>query len=94
MRKAIEDEFTHLNVSRQRKYQMRMSRDQKCTECGAPVDADQGLQHPRKHGGRDVLGARGLEAAHGGAETPRSRLEWSSNLQSVTTQTEQWTASA
>jgi hypothetical protein len=34
MRKRIQDEFTHLRVSRQRKYQLRMQRDKRCTECG------------------------------------------------------------
>ena len=34
MRKPIIDEFTSLPVSRQRKYQMRMQRDGRCTECG------------------------------------------------------------
>ena len=34
MRKRIEDEFTYLPISRQRKYQLRMQRDQRCTECG------------------------------------------------------------
>jgi len=37
MRKRIQDEFTHLKVSRQRKYQLRMQRDNRCTECGAPA---------------------------------------------------------
>ena len=37
MRKRIEDEFTDLPVSRQRKYQLRMKRDKRCTECGAPA---------------------------------------------------------
>lgn len=39
MRRPIQDEFTHLQISRQRKYQLRMQRDQKCTECGAPTAA-------------------------------------------------------
>lgn len=34
---AILDEFTNLPISRQRKYQLRMQRDQRCTECGEPV---------------------------------------------------------
>jgi hypothetical protein len=38
-REPIHDEFTHLNISRQRKYQLRMSRDSKCTECGEPAIA-------------------------------------------------------
>jgi hypothetical protein len=37
MRKSIEDEFTHLPISRQRKYQLRMQRDRRCTECGERV---------------------------------------------------------
>ena len=37
MRIRIEDEFTHLRVSRQRKYQLRKQRDRRCTECGAPA---------------------------------------------------------
>ena len=37
MRRQIQDEFTHLNISRQRKYQLRMQRDNRCTECGEPA---------------------------------------------------------
>jgi hypothetical protein len=37
MNKRIADEFTHLEISRQRKYQLRMQRDKRCTECGAPA---------------------------------------------------------
>ena len=33
----IKDEFTKLRVSRQRKYQLRMERDGRCTECGEPA---------------------------------------------------------
>jgi hypothetical protein len=43
MKKHIEDEFTDLPMSRQRKYQLRMQRDQRCTECGEP--AARGLRH-------------------------------------------------
>jgi hypothetical protein len=35
--KKIADEFSHLPISRQRKYQLRQARDQRCTECGEPV---------------------------------------------------------
>ena len=46
MRKPIQDEFTHLPVSRQRKYQLRMQRDGRCTECGAPsAGASRCLKH-------------------------------------------------
>ena len=46
MRKRIEDEFTYLPVSRQRKYQLRMQRDQRCTECGEPaVQGSRCLKH-------------------------------------------------
>ena len=34
MNTKILDEFTKLPVSRQRKYQLRMRRDNRCTECG------------------------------------------------------------
>jgi hypothetical protein len=37
MRKSIRDEFTKLRISRQRKWQLRMERDGRCTECGAPA---------------------------------------------------------
>ena len=37
MRNKIKDEFTRLPISRQRKYQLRMKRDKRCTECGAPA---------------------------------------------------------
>jgi hypothetical protein len=37
MRTRIKDEFTDLPISRQRKYQLRMQRDQRCTECGEPA---------------------------------------------------------
>ena len=37
MNNYIVDEFTHLPISRQRKYQMRRQRDKRCTECGDPA---------------------------------------------------------
>jgi len=37
MRARIKDEFTELPISRQRKYQLRMQRDKRCTECGEPA---------------------------------------------------------
>ena len=46
MRRRIEDEFTHLPISRQRKYQLRMQRDSRCTECGEPaVQGSRCLKH-------------------------------------------------
>jgi hypothetical protein len=46
MRKRIEDEFTGLRISRQRKYQLRMLRDRRCTECGQPaVQGSRCLKH-------------------------------------------------
>ena len=46
MRRRIKDEFTDLPISRQRKYQLRMQRDQRCTECGeAAVQASRCLKH-------------------------------------------------
>lgn len=38
-RKRIIDEFTDLPVSRQRKYQLRATRDGRCTECGKKATA-------------------------------------------------------
>ncbi|HEV2393967.1 MAG TPA: hypothetical protein VG146_16565 [Verrucomicrobiae bacterium] len=37
MRHRIVDEFTDMPISRQRKYQLRMQRDKRCTECGQPA---------------------------------------------------------
>jgi hypothetical protein len=37
MQNIILDEFSHLPISRQRKYQMRRQRDKRCTECGEPA---------------------------------------------------------
>jgi hypothetical protein len=46
MRKRIEDEYTDLPISRQRKYQLRMLRDRRCTECGQPaVQGSRCLKH-------------------------------------------------
>jgi hypothetical protein len=46
MRKRIQDEFTALPISRQRKYQLRMQRDRRCTECGeAAVHGSRCLKH-------------------------------------------------
>ena len=46
MKKRIEDEFTDLPISRQRKYQLRMQRDNRCTECGEPaVQGSRCLKH-------------------------------------------------
>ena len=46
MRRRIKDEFTDLPISRQRKYQLRMQRDSRCTECGeAAVQGSRCLKH-------------------------------------------------
>jgi hypothetical protein len=46
MRKRIQDEFTGLPISRQRKYQLRMQRDGRCTECGEPaIQGSRCLKH-------------------------------------------------
>jgi hypothetical protein len=46
MNSAIKDEFTFLKISRQRKYQLRMQRDKRCTECGQPaVEGSRCLEH-------------------------------------------------
>jgi hypothetical protein len=43
--KAIKDEFACLPISRQRKFQLRMRRDGRCTICGAPAVGTRCLQH-------------------------------------------------
>jgi hypothetical protein len=44
--KLIRDEFTDLPVSRQRKYQLRMRRDKRCTQCGQPaIQGSRCLKH-------------------------------------------------
>jgi hypothetical protein len=46
MRKRIQDEFTEMPISRQRKYQLRMQRDKRCTECGQPaIQGSRCLKH-------------------------------------------------
>jgi len=46
MRNSIVDEFTDLPISRQRKYQLRMQRDKRCTECGdAAAEGSRCLKH-------------------------------------------------
>jgi len=46
MRNCIVDEFTTLPISRQRKYQLRMQRDKRCTECGDPaIEGSRCLKH-------------------------------------------------
>ena len=46
MRRRIQDEFTDLPISRQRKYQLRMQRDKRCTECGEPaIQGSRCLKH-------------------------------------------------
>ena len=47
MRPPIKDEFQHLKISKQRKYQLRKRRDRCCVECGRPADggASRCLEH-------------------------------------------------
>jgi hypothetical protein len=85
MRKRIEDEFTYLPISRQRKYQLRMQRDSRCTECGEPaVQGSRCLKHlvkarerQRKKRGlrRRYYGTLSykLQAISSGHESPRRR---------------------
>ena len=46
MNTRIQDEFTALRISRQRRYQLRKERDCRCVECGAPA---QGRSRCLKH---------------------------------------------
>jgi hypothetical protein len=46
MKKRIQDKFTNLAISRQRKYQLRKQRGKRCTECGQPaIQGSRCLQH-------------------------------------------------
>jgi len=45
-KEKIQDQFTDLPVSRQRKYQLRMKRDSRCTDCGQPaIQGSRCLKH-------------------------------------------------
>jgi|ERR1051326_600838 formylmethanofuran dehydrogenase subunit E len=66
MRTRIQDEFTHLPISRQRKYQLRRQRDKRCTECGEPaVEASRCIKHLVKARERQRL-KRGLKRRYYG----------------------------
>lgn len=39
MRKPVKDKLRWVTLSRQRRYQLRMKRRRRCTQCGAPVAA-------------------------------------------------------
>jgi len=66
MRTRIQDEFTRLPISRQRKYQLRRQRDKRCTECGEPaVEASRCLKHLVKARERQRL-KRGLKRRYYG----------------------------
>jgi len=39
-RKAIQDEFSNLPISKQRKWQLRRTAEGKCRQCGQPVVAN------------------------------------------------------
>jgi hypothetical protein len=66
MRKRIKDKFTNLPVSRQRKYQLRMKRAHRCTECGEPaVQGSRCLVHLVKARERQ-RGKRGLKRRYFG----------------------------
>ena len=49
MPEQIQDEFTDLNVSRQRKYQLRNQRDSKCIICGILVPVCRKVKLCEKH---------------------------------------------
>lgn len=57
--REINDEFTHLPVSRQWKFQLRRIRDAKCVVCGEP--AKKGKKRCAKHLAADLK--RSLERA-------------------------------
>ena len=66
MKTRIQDEFTRLPISRQRKYQLRRQRDKRCTECGEPaVEASRCVKHLVKARERQRL-KRGLKRRYYG----------------------------
>src|SRR3989449_9819492 len=72
MKRRIKDEFTDLPISRQRKYQLRMQRDQRCTECGEQaVQGSRCLKHLGKARERQRK-KRGLQRRYYGP--PRYKL--------------------
>jgi len=96
MRRRIEDEFADLPISRQRKYQLRMKREGRCTECGEPsVQGSRCLRHlvkarerQRKKRGlkrryRGTLSYR-LQAAAGRGRLAASRRRRPRSAQSAT----------
>jgi hypothetical protein len=81
MRKCIEDEFTRLPISRQRKYQLRMQRDQRCTECGeSAVQASRCLKHLIKARERQRK-SRGLKRRYYGTLSYKLALAFKSKSQ-------------
>jgi len=80
MRKRIQDEFTDLPISRQRKYQLRMQQQKRCTECGEtrwslfPGSLEHALEAPCEIcGGETVVERRRREMSDriaGGAGEP------------------------
>jgi hypothetical protein len=78
MRKRIQDEYTELPISRQRKYQLRMQRDRRCTECGEQaVQGSRCLRHLIKARERQRR-KRGLKKRYFG--TLSYRLEAAASL--------------
>ena len=72
MRKRIQDEFTELPISRQRKYQLRMQRDKRCTECGQPaIQGSRCLKHWSKR-----ANANAPNAASNAATITRLAIAW------------------
>jgi hypothetical protein len=82
MRNCIQDEFTDLPISRQRKYQLRMKRDRRCTECGEPAaEGSRCLKHLVKARERQRK-KRGLKRRY--YNTLSYKLQNSDKLQNAT----------
>ncbi len=83
MKKRIVDEFTNLPVSRQRKYQLRMQRDSRCTECGEPaVQGSRCLKHLVKARERQRK-KRGLKRRYRGTLSYRLQADARGGSQSL-----------
>lgn len=61
--KLIEDEFTHLDVSRQRKYALRKRKQNKCVICGSPPVTRFHCETHRQKG--NVISRESMRNRHG-----------------------------
>jgi len=78
-RQAIQDEFTDLLVSHQRKTQLRWRRDRRCVICGKQLESNEGLRctkHADAHNARQrkKLGFKPWQ--QGGVGRPLNKIHY------------------